>query len=548
MHMAMPIAATCSVALHLAALVLSQLLFGREADPSIVSRVLVLTVKVPQADQGLEGEPPFDDGAQRDAPSALVTEVAERTANLPSRTAAPEPEVRPPEAAPADALEDLAASGADVQADSAPQRAETSSAAFRETDQVERPGEELPGRPSRASNGSPAPESTPASPSLAPSPYHPGRSRCLTGSSGNGRRVTIGSRRGQRCRGNIRARSMSQGSRSCPRPHDLAIEQAIVEISTERDGRRLSTEMHMRRLAFSNYAQFVDRWDRNVEFHDDELDGRFHSNSEINLNNDRSTAPRFHGKVTTAAHSVNFGNSPGYVRRNRIFLGGLETGVGSIEFPARFVPFPTEAGMRERRVRYFDEDTRITFYADGSYGWHALGSGSDEQRAAISEDASYLIAAAKVELHVEGTVNGKALLYSPERIVIEGNLVYAQDPATTPDADDYLGLVSDKYIEIAPADVTGSGDLSIDAAIYAKRRFTVRGYGVSDGGLLSIHGSLAAGSLSATEPRYRTRIQFDSRFEKLRPPAFPMTDRYEVESWDGAWKVEPARSTQRHGS
>ncbi len=142
-------------------------------------------------------------------------------------------------------------------------------------------------------------------------------------------------------------------------------------------------------------------------------------------------------------------------------------------------------------------------------------------------------------LHVKGTVNGKVLVYSPERIVIDGDLVYAQDPEEVPDADDYLGLVSDKYVDIAPPNVTGPGDLVINAAIYAKRRFAVRGYRDRNDALLYIYGSLSVGTLSATEPRYYTRIRFDQRLEELRPPGFPMTDRFEVESWDMAWEVEP---------
>jgi hypothetical protein len=47
-------------------------------------------------------------------------------------------------------------------------------------------------------------------------------------------------------------------------------------------------------------------------------DGRFHSNSEITLDRD-GAAPRFHGKVTAAAHSVDYGDRPGYVRRDSIF-------------------------------------------------------------------------------------------------------------------------------------------------------------------------------------------------------------------------------------
>ncbi|MFQ6006941.1 MAG: hypothetical protein ACE5OQ_15740 [Woeseia sp.] len=324
-----------------------------------------------------------------------------------------------------------------------------------------------------------------------------------------------------------------------PAEDDMGMQRVVVKVSTEEDGKRLSTELRMKRLAFSNFAQFVNRWDPYVQIHDDELDGRFHSNSEINLTYDRKVKPLFRGEVTTTARRVNFAATRGYTRRDQIFAGGLETGVRYVSLPKRFLPFPGGAEVSDERVNRFSEDTRITFYADGSYGWRATGSGSPEEMTIISDATVYLIAEKKVRLHVKGTVNGKVLVYSPERIVIEGDLVYAEHPEENPDANDYLGLVSDRYVDIAPPDVTGPGDLLINAAIYAKRRFAVKRFRSSGNALLYLYGSLSVGSLSATEPRFYTRIEFDRRLEELRPPGFPVTDQYEVESWDATWRAEP---------
>ncbi len=324
-----------------------------------------------------------------------------------------------------------------------------------------------------------------------------------------------------------------------PAGDDMGIERIVVEISTERDGQRLSSEVQFRRLAFSNYAQFVNRWDPNVEIHDDELDGRFHSNSAIYVAYDGMVKPRFNGKVTTASHRVNYTRRRGSKVRNEVFAGGLQTGVRRIGLPKRFLPFPDQAELSEDQVHRFADDTRITFRADGTFESQAIDSDAPAQTSALSRATTYLIADRKAELHVSGTVNGKVLVYSPERIVIEGNLVYAQTPGESRSADDYVGLVSDKNVEIAAPDVTGPGDLAIHAAIYAKRRFNVRRYRSGDDALLFLFGSLSAGSMSATEPRYHTRIQFDHRLEELRPPGFPVTDRYEVESWDAVWQVDP---------
>lgn len=320
---------------------------------------------------------------------------------------------------------------------------------------------------------------------------------------------------------------------------DMGVERVTVVISTEENGQRYSTGMRMKRLSFSNYAQFVNRWDDDVSMHDDALNGRFHSNTEITLAYSRKAKPQFHGQVTTSARSINFSETRGYVPREQIFLGGLQTGVKAIRLPEHFVPFPDDTEVSDDQVHRFVDDARITFHEDGSYDWQTIGSASPRQKVSIVGNTWFLIAGKSASLHVKGTVNGKVLVYSPQRIVIEGSLLYAGNPESTPDTDDYLGLASDKYVDVAPRHITGPGDLTIHAAIYAKRRFAVKDYRFRDSSTLHIYGSLTAGTLSATEPRYATRIVFDRRLEDMRPPRFPMTDRYAVESRDDNWKVEP---------
>ena len=321
-------------------------------------------------------------------------------------------------------------------------------------------------------------------------------------------------------------------------------DRAIIEIETVENGQRLRTQVQLKRLAFSHFTQLVDRWDTEVQLHDDEIAGRFHSNSEISLGYDSKAAPRFLGRVTTAAGGITLVSSTGSKRSDEIFRAGLETRAGRIALPERFQPYSSEHGARNVEVRSFSSDTRITFYSDGSYGWQPLGSSAPEQIEAVPAGPACIAAARDTSLHVRGNVRGTVVVYSPERIVIEGDLQYAHDPRTTPEASDYLALVSDKYVEVARPAVTGPGDLEIDAAVYARRRFIVRGEEAPGRARLIIYGSLTAGSLSATEPRYATKVEFDSRFEHQRPPGFPMTNRYEIETWDGKWQPamdEPAQ-------
>jgi hypothetical protein len=337
-----------------------------------------------------------------------------------------------------------------------------------------------------------------------------------------------------------------------PAADNTGIERLIVEIATAEKGKRLRTEIQMKRLAFSHFTQLVDHWDTEVQFHDDEISGRFHSNSQIFVGYDRKVAPRFLGKVTTAARGFSIGTSSGRIPRNEIFPAGLETRARRIVLPAKFLPFATDQGVKYADVQSFASDTRITFYSDGSYGWRTIGSNAPEQLHAATERQAYIAGGANTSLYIRGTIKGTVLVYSPESIVIEGNLVYARDPRLAADASDYLGLVSDNSIEIARPTVTGPGNLEIDAAIYARRRFVVTHEEAQESATLLIYGSLTAGTLSATEPRYATNVRFDPRFEQLRPPGFPMTNRYEIETWDQQWKPddeaapeEPTAPTQQ---
>lgn len=312
----------------------------------------------------------------------------------------------------------------------------------------------------------------------------------------------------------------------------MGMEQLAVEVTTERDGERLVTDLRMTRLAFSNFGQFVNRWDPEVGLNDDVIDGRFHSNTSFIVNRSGRKSPVFNGRVTVAdARGLRTADSTGHLNRRKMFPAGIETRVRRIALPERaFASASTQQSQR------FERDTALTFHADGSVAWRALDTDADESRLDLGDEPFYLVAADDVALHVQGTVDGKVLVYSPSRIVVTGDLYYAGD-SRAPHADDYLGLVTEGTLEIAEPDITGPGDLEIYASIYARQRFLVRHYTSRRSGILLIHGSLTAGTLSATEPRYGTRVEFDSRLTTMRAPGFPLSDRYELDSASGEWRI-----------
>ncbi len=313
----------------------------------------------------------------------------------------------------------------------------------------------------------------------------------------------------------------------------MELDRVNAEISASRHGKQMQTLVSLKRLPFSSFSHVVDRWDPMVQFHDDEIVGRVHTNTSFNLQYDGRTAPEFLGKVTTAAGTFHT-ESKGRRRQAEIFKGGIQTRVKRIRLPAALQPF--EWAPRDERAQVFEyaSDTSITFRPEGGFTWHTPGAAAGQVDASAGE-LMYLIAGTGVTLRVQGVLAGQVLIYSPHKIVVEGSLTYARDPREVPHSPDYLGIVCDRYVEIAPPSVTGPGDLEIDAAIFAGRRFVVTNVNHRRSGTLRVLGSLSAGSISASEPRYATKIEYDTRFEERRPPGFPSTDRFEIAQWNGDW-------------
>lgn len=319
-----------------------------------------------------------------------------------------------------------------------------------------------------------------------------------------------------------------------PAADAMSMEQLAVELTTERDGERLVTELRMNRVAFSNFAQFIDRWDPQVQIHDDTIDGRFHSNSEILISRGGRAKPVFKGKVTLAARDVRT-DGAGYLNKRSMFPAGIETSVRRIALPPRAATFEASA-VPAARLQRFTRDSLITFQADGSFESQALAEGGAAEVHSLGEEPFYLVADEGIALHVRGTVNGKVLVYSPGRIIIADDLRYADDPREA-GASDYLGLVAERSVEIGEPKTTGPGDLEVHASIYARSRFLVQDFRSRHSGTLVIYGSVAAGSVSATEPRFATRIEFDDRLTTMRAPGFPLSDRYELDSTSDEWRV-----------
>jgi hypothetical protein len=316
------------------------------------------------------------------------------------------------------------------------------------------------------------------------------------------------------------------------------LDELVVEISTLDNQHTFSTELRMKRLAFSNFAHFVDFWDPWVMVHDDEINGRFHTNTEFAISIERDVKPKFHGKVTTAGYKVKSGGTFPILDHKSIFPNGIELGSQEIKLPKTSSPLHYDSSIDSQQIHYLTEETWITFNRNGSYYWRTSSSNGLKNQHEEETKSVYIMGNKKAKIHLKGTVKGKFLVFSEADIFIDDDVVYSQHPELSFKANDYLGIVSQKNIKISHPSITGPGDLHIHAAIYTKNRFSIPNRRRNGKATLHIYGSLCAGSLSATEPRYATHVVFDKRLETRRPPNFPMTDQYEIFEWNKLWIIK----------
>jgi hypothetical protein len=324
------------------------------------------------------------------------------------------------------------------------------------------------------------------------------------------------------------------------------LEELIIHITTLEERNNLSTKIKMKRMAFSNFAHFVDFWDPLVVVHDDEIDGRFHSNTNFSISRSKGVLPKFNGKVTTASYELPGASSFPIFNYDDIFTGSFEVGVTEILFPKSLAPISTDSTANRFSIHNIFKETWITFTDDGSYKWKGKSTKSTKNYEIPQNQPHFIIGDKKSKIHLSGILRGKVLVYSKSDIIIDDDLTYAINPKIFEYSNDFLGIVSQKNIEIAHPIYTGWGDLKIFGAICAKNRFRVPNRMKDEGAILYIYGSLSAGSISATEPRYGTKVVFDKRFENQRPPNFPLTDRYEISDWKKKWKVENTKSKTKN--
>lgn len=272
----------------------------------------------------------------------------------------------------------------------------------------------------------------------------------------------------------------------------------------------------------------------------DSVYGPIHTNSTFRWKQN----PIFMGKVTATKFAGNPGNAPD------VFLGGYEAGV-SIPMPTDMTDVqnlalsgngghPTSGGDAWNTTSMYNDVLWLEFQSDGSvirYVGEPKGTAAVDT-VSVTDIAPDGVLWGTEDIHVEGTVNGDLTVYSDGDVIIDDDLVYADNPLTNSSSDDMIGLIAedevfidysgppkDEYILHCSAYAIG-GSFRIEKLDANASDFTFRVLGS-----LAMAVGKQAGEGAISSVQFDKIFYHDPRLEGDAPPAFPGLDNLHLVAW-----------------
>jgi len=326
-------------------------------------------------------------------------------------------------------------------------------------------------------------------------------------------------------------------------PTDIRV-TSVGEFNNQKD----TVVVLLTRPSFSRFAYFTNQEGSIWFVSDDTLQGPVHTNGYFNM----SGSPMFYGKVTS--HDKYSSYSP-YRKYNSYtspnFSGGSEWGVPELSMPTalpqEYIDAAQDSGfyINNRYVwMEFNSDGTVDIAAKNTsswpYSWEYSNYNLSGTNGTIYVNYSYY----NPLVYVEGTVNGQVTVGSKGYILINDDLVCADDPRTNPYSNDMIGLVATKDIVVYNNNYYT--DRTIQATIMTLNtsssstdNFWVYYYNYYRYGTLHLYGGLiqnargAVGTFSggSISTGYDKNYVWDPRLKHMSPPNFPMLFVLKKISW-----------------
>jgi hypothetical protein len=298
----------------------------------------------------------------------------------------------------------------------------------------------------------------------------------------------------------------------------------------------------------------------------DSIWGRVHSNDDLTV----SGSPVFLQKVTTAKGFIpplgKTATISGASYTNKAIFKNPpqpELGVARVDFPTDLGGLATAAASGGKKYTgdiWVTLDGKTSAPGDGKAYIRSTKTGPIIDSISIGNASFNGVIQATGVANVQGTLDGKLTIASystsgasNNNVVIQGDILYERNPATTTSGD-LLGLVANNNVIVADNVATG-GNRTIQASMFARTgSFTAENYATRPkNNELRVYGSIvqnvrgpvgtfsSGGGGPVLSTGFYKRYRYDDRLANpnYRPPWYPgfVRKTYAIENWWESYKI-----------
>jgi hypothetical protein len=272
----------------------------------------------------------------------------------------------------------------------------------------------------------------------------------------------------------------------------------------------------------------------------DTIWGPFHCNNTLNVAYFNGGSPVFMQRATSLNGIWNYNGA------HPVFKGGYDSGV-NVELPGDFdtLKHAAQTGGKWLEMHgnqpvfiQFNVDGTVTWRIDGNDDWSGGGWTTEPLTSFAPNGAVWCN---EKNLHIKGVLNGRVTVGGKDKVWIDGDITYKDDPRTGY-SDDLLGLCAENKLYISDVPENRNNNFILMGSIFSRtdglwaenyNSRPVEGKMTTVGGQISkvggytgvfsgttiIHGFLPGGTY------------YDDRLINDAPPFFPTTGNFEVVSW-----------------
>jgi len=301
-------------------------------------------------------------------------------------------------------------------------------------------------------------------------------------------------------------------------------------------------------LQVDNYARYLWFTDReiyggtNVWFwSQDHLNGPTHTNGHYNIYGN----PIFESEVRSVDDYIRFYNNGHNVNLQQTtnppfdlpdFQQGVDFGVAPTTMPTQALSLRSAASSGGISLT---GNTTLVLNSNGTMNVTNAARGWNNRNMALPGNGALFVNSGT--LTMTGTLNGRLTAGASSNVIIPNNIVYADDPRINPNADDTLGIISERNVvidDIAPNNLEIDGCMMSLSTSFMRENYAVgppKGTLTVLGGIIQDERGPVGTFNGATGQKlsgYSKNYLYDQRLLGSPPPFMPTTGDYLTLSWE----------------